>query len=363
MLSLIHIKEALRIFRRHLAVKRNGFRQYKGNVRQILKQCVDSSYSIKKGFFQVSNGHFSEFYTRDFGWCTASLLKLGYKKQVISTLRYALSIFKKYNKVTVAISPDGRPFDFPCYAVDSLPYLIHSLTLANTPLLVNEYKSFLNSQISLFFTQVIDKKTGIVRKDKYFSSMKDHSVRYSSCYDNCMVAMLKDDISKLNLNNPLNQYNYKKLIMDNFWTGSYFLDDLSGAKYVSGDSNIFPFLTGTIKDKSIMKKAFRAMEEHKLTEPFPLKYTAKKTRLNFMRFLLPNYELDSIWMHMGPLYLMLLKSIDEKKFQHYLNKYLNQVAKYKNFFELYHPDGTPYHAWCYSADESMLWAANVLVLL
>ena len=58
-------------------------KEYKGSYQEISKKIIKSCYDAKKGYFRVSSGHFTCFYARDFGWCAESLIKLGYKKEVI----------------------------------------------------------------------------------------------------------------------------------------------------------------------------------------------------------------------------------------------------------------------------------------
>ena len=350
------------MFKRHRYVKKHGFKTYKGTPKQILKNIINNCYN--NTFFQTSNGHFCQFYTRDFGWCTESLLKLGYKKQVTSTLQYALETFQKHNKITVAITPDNIPFNFPNEAIDSLPWLIHSLRLLNNKQLIDKHKHFLIQQIN-HFTSYLD-KDGLVRRDKHFSSMKDYAKRISSCYDNCMVSQLQQDLTTLKLPNPLKKYNYKKLILHHFWTGSHFKDDLSDNPEVSGDANIFPFLTNTIKDKTILKKAIKAIESHNLTSPFPLKYSSdykKEHKLIWLELFAGDYERDAIWLHMGPLYLKLLKTTNKKEYKHHLNTYLSLIKKHKTFLEVFDRHGHPFSTKFYTTDEGMLWSANLMTLL
>src|SRR3989338_3853604 len=135
--------------------------KYTGNADQICKQIVKDCWNGR--YFQTSPSNFPQFWTRDFGWCTHSLLQLKYGAEVQQTLRYALNRFKKYKKITTTITPLGKPFDFPTPAVDSLPWLIHSLRLAKFP--YHSYKPFLNWEIQKFFTRFIDLKTGLVKPD------------------------------------------------------------------------------------------------------------------------------------------------------------------------------------------------------
>ena len=188
MYNLDHLRLALRVFSRAIYVKKKGFKKYNGNAEEICKQVVKECWNGK--YFQASNGHFKDFWMRDFGFCVGSLLKLGYKKEVEVTLQYALDIFSRSDRITTTISPKGVPCDFPYYAPDSLGYLIRSLRISKSFDLIKKYKKFLNNEIKKYYELVLDSKTGLVRKDRTYSSMKDFSIRKSSCYDNCVSAMI-----------------------------------------------------------------------------------------------------------------------------------------------------------------------------
>ncbi len=359
-----HISEAWRIFKRSRYVKKHGVKKYKGNAKKICKQIVKDCWNGK--YFQVSAGHFSEFYIRDFGWCVDSLLKLGYDKKVKKTLAFVMSVYSKQGLKTT-ITPSGKSIDIFNYAPDSLAFLVRILRVAKAKDLIKKYKSFLIKETNKFHNLVIDKKIGLVKENKKFSSMKDEAKRKSSCYDNIMAAMLSDELDKLKLYNPLKKYDFKKLIKHMFWNGKYFIDDLRGNKeIVAGDANIFPFWSKVFTDAEMLKKAVSKIQEARLDEHFPLKYTnkedSKKVKMNFAEKFVPNYERDSIWMHMGPLYVQMIKRIDKKKAKEYKNKYKEMIEKHHNFLEIFDRNGNPYKSRFYYTDESMLWAANYLVL-
>ena len=355
--------EGIRLFLRSLRVRFSGFRKYQGNAGEICRKIVKDCWNGR--YFQASAGHFSEFYTRDFGWCVDSLLELGYRNEVLKTLEYALGIFSRNGQITTAISPSGRVFDFPTYSPDSLAFLMHSLAAAKAKSLVSKYKDFLNREIMRFYKKAIDPDTGLV-KPSHFSSMKDHAIRKSSCYDNAMAAMLCSALKKhRELHNPLKDYNFRKIIKQNFWTGSYFLDDLSGEKAVTGDANLFPFWTGVFDDIGMMREAFSRVQEEGLDKPCPLKYSKKGIRQRFIlvsRIFARNYEKDTVWMHMGPLYAKMMKRVDSKKAKSYAGKYKSLIEKYRTFPEVLDKKGKPYSTPFYYCDEAMLWAANYLTL-
>ncbi len=361
MASLLdYLTQGPRIFLSSLKTKLSP-KKYSGTAKEICQQIVKDCW--KGHYFQTSTQNFPHFWTRDFGWCTSSLLKLGYQKEVQHTLRFALNSFSQHGKVTTAITPKGKPFDFPTMAVDSLPWLIHSIKLSKLPYLA--YHDFLNQEIAIFHKKVINPVTGLVRPDIYFSSMKDLSKRKSSCYDNCMAAMLAQDLKSMKLNNPLGKIDYPALIKSHFWNGKYFFDDLQQQDYVAGDANLFPFVLGIISDKEMMISAIKAIRAEKLDEPLPLRYTAFRRGIPFVwqeKVFLRNYEGNTCWTHMGLLYVKLVQQIDPALGEEYKKKYTEAIEKYQGFVEVYTPDGKPYSSWYYAADRSMLWAGNYLML-
>ena len=81
-------------------------KKYVGTANDICKQVVEDCWNGT--FFMTSPNNFPQFWTRDFGWCVQSLLKLKYDQEVQATLRYALNRFKKYNALFHRFKP--RPF-------------------------------------------------------------------------------------------------------------------------------------------------------------------------------------------------------------------------------------------------------------
>jgi hypothetical protein len=334
-------------------------KKYEGNAEKICRAVIKDCWNGR--YFQASTTNFSQFWTRDFGFCTKSLLKLGYREEVQQTLRYAINRFQKAKKITATITPRGRAYDMPTMAVDSLPWLIHSINIAKFS--YHAHKNFLNKEIHRFFEKVIDPKTGLVRST-HFSSMKDFSVRKSACYDNCMVALLAKDLKMLKLHNPFSTYAYPQLIKKYFWQGNYFFDDMERKEYVAGDANIFPFVFGLIADKDMMNKAVHALQDAKLDQPFPLKYTQSRKPVNWVwqEIFMRNYESDALWMHMGPLYVKFLQQVDREKATETKQKYTELIEKHKNFLEVFTSAGKPYGNFWFYCDEGMLWACNYLTL-
>ena len=364
MLKPIHLRAGLHMFKESFLVRFRGIKKYAGDAKQICESVVKDCYNGK--YFQVNGDNYNFFWARDFGISIESLLKLGYKKEVLSTLGYALDVFSKNDKITTAIYSNNKPFNFPdVYSPDSVALLFRSLRVAGANKLIKKYKGFLNREVLKFYNTVLDKETGLVKRKTHFSGMRDYAIRDSSCYDNVMMAVIADEVKRLKLDNPFKKYNFKEIIKNNFWTGSYFLDDLSGSKHITGDANVFPFWLEIFDDKKMVKSAINSTLEVGLDKPLPLKYMSGKAREKMIpiEWFVPNWERDCIWFMIGPLYMQLIDKIDKQKAREYIAGYKETIERYGNYLELYKPNGKPYKSLFYHAGRGMLWAANYLSLL
>lgn len=353
------------MFRRARNVGKKGIRKYSGSPESVAKQIIDSCWNKEKKYFQVSSGHFSEFYCRDFGMCAEALVKLGYRKKVIHTLDYALSCFRKHGRITTSVSPRGACFDFPCYGADSLPFIIHAIRVSGANKILMKYRGFLESEIMFYDGEVVDRKTCLVRLDRNFSSMKDQARRSSSCYSNCMLFMLAEDLASVGFCCPFNASATRKSLLANFWNGNYFHDDAEFSKVVTGDANTFPFWCGVTDQKQVFDRCMASMERAGLTDPFPLKYTSKRGRISRMHFsdmFSGGYERDTVWMHLGLCFLDVVKRYDRKRFRAYVRQYGGLIRRHRNFLEVYDRRGEPFHNAFYYSDESMLWVSKWLFL-
>lgn len=364
MLTLRHVAEGVRYGAHSLKRKLFGPRRYAGAAKDICASIVEACWNGR--YFRNSAGHYGEFWCRDFGFTVDSLLKLGYRKQVLQTLDYALGRFAAHGRIETTISQSGSPFSFPdIYAPDSLAFLIHALRAAKATELVREHRAFLEHELRRFVREAMDTRTGLIRRRTHLSGMRDYAIRDSSCYDNVMAAFLSAEADWLRLQNPLRRFRLAKNVVKRFWNGSYFLDDLSGATHVTGDANLFPFWTGVVGSRKMLGSVMRALDHAGLTEPFPLRYAPSnvKERMIPIAFLVPHWENDAVWTHIGLLYLHVIKEAAPAAYERHLRSYVRVLERDKTLFELYTPCGRPYASWWYMADEAMLWAANLQVLL
>jgi len=336
------------------------YKKYDGDYQEICEKIIQNCWNGR--YFQTSSTGFSEFWVRDFAYCAESLVSLGYQKEVRKTLVYALDRFQEFGEIRTKISRNGQPVDIFDIAPDSLALLLLSLIRTKNEDLANKYHTFLNSEIGRYFERIVDKSSGLV-KGGYFSSVKDHSIRHSSTYDNAMIAYLAVNLDRLKLDNPFAKYDCVKKMREVFWTGSAFRDSLENND-VTGDANIFPFWLELFDEEKMMQKAFSSMDSIGLTDPFPLKYSSHRRGpfVRLINFFTPNYQGDTIWLQNGLIYLGLLAKTNEKKFQKYFGIYKGLIEHNKNFIEVFHSNGTIYKTFFYKADESLLWCSMFLGL-
>ncbi len=347
---------ALQIFLRSLRVRTTGFKKYSGDAESICEQVIADCWN--ETYFQASTGHFTQFWTRDFGMQARALMQLGWKDEVRETLVHVLEVFSRANKICTTVR-GTNVFDFPTYAPDSLALLLHSLRIAKSKSLAQQHRAFLEQQISFFIKHVIHPSTQLVHHEKHFSSMKDHSLRCSSAYDNCMAWLVTEEAKKLGLDCA---YAFpKKKFLHLFWNQTYFLDD-SNTKTVAGDANVFPFWTGMISDKKLLSATLTKIKTAGLDRPLPLKYTAAQPshKKIWQSMLAPNYEGTTVWTLLGGCYLTVLKQVENKAMQEAQERMLQKIEEYKTVLEVFTPEGKPYKSLLYTCDEGMLWAANIL---
>jgi hypothetical protein len=366
-MGIIQAKEGLRFFRRARQVKKAGFRRYQGTAEEICRQVIDECYDQEKKYFRVSAGHFCEYYVRDFALCCEALLELGYAEEIESTLRYAMERFRNHGSITTAINPEGKPFDYYLPSgPESIGLFLYSINRTKNKDIADENRQFLQAQVDRVL-KMMDSKT-LLPTGRY-STIRDHAMRKSSCYDAVMIAVVAREAKELGLSFPYTEDLLTDRIIETYWNGTYFFQDLAKQDIVEGDANVFPFWTEIITSDEMLDQAMTAIRAAGLDLPFPLRYVSpadkkrEKTRLHFANMLAPDYETDSIWVHLGLAYLQVLADQNPALARKHLAKYTALIEQHRNFLEVYDATGTPLRRALYICDESMLWCANYLALM
>ncbi|MCF7861822.1 hypothetical protein K9M79_06270 [Candidatus Woesearchaeota archaeon] len=338
-----------------------GYTKYSGTAKDICRQIVEKCYNGR--YFQVSVGHFDHFYVRDFAYCCESLIKCGFKNKVRKTIDYSLREFEKFGRFTTTITKNG-PEDIFAPTPESLSLMLRSVNISGYELSEAQRK-FIENQAHEIYNCYYDKKNHLLRQNIWFSSIKDHAIRSSSTYNNSMLYLLADMMDTQNLKNPFDKEIIRKAILNHLHNGRFFFSDMSRKSDLSSDANIFPFWCGVIDGKKMFLEILKQFQAARLENPYPIKYTNKLTDKLALPYslLAPNYEGNTIWMHLGLVFIEVLHKYSSQEAKKYIKILTNLVDKHKNFLELYNPDGTVYHTLLYSSDESMLWASMLLQYL
>ncbi|HSU72863.1 MAG TPA: hypothetical protein VLJ21_03370 [Candidatus Binatia bacterium] len=348
--SFILLGQGIRYVFSSLRRKMVGTKRFSGSAKAICQQIVKACWNGR--YFENSLGNYREFWTRDFGFSVDALLALGYRKEVLQTLAYALEKFAKHGRIETTITPRGRPVSFPALpSPDSVALLLHSLKQAKATALVKNYKPFLEAELKRMSTLV---ERGLVREDVQLSGMRDYAIRHSSCYDNVMMLFMANLAHALHVRNAPAMD--RKRFLKTFWNGEYFRDDLQ-RNHFTADANLLPFWTGVV-DKKLFARVHPRLAI--LACPFPMKYTASEShkRMRLPELFVPNWEHDCIWSNLGMLTIATIAKFN-RSFARDVAKVLGKVVERdRTLYEVFTPDGKqPYRSWAYFADEGMLWAA------
>lgn len=350
-------KEGVRILKHSIACRRHGPRRYKGDAQKICKQIVDNCWNGT--IFRTSLNNYPIFYARDFGMCVDSLLQIGYKEEVKKTLYHCMEAYANAGKITQQIN--GEPFSFPnCEQPDAYAFLLHALQALNDKKLIKKYETFLKEQLQAFLLRVENADGSI--KNIRMAGMRDHAIRQASCYDATMVAAVHTYGYRLKLL-PEPKHNYQKLLEQMYWTGTYFKDDINNGG-ATGDANVVPFWFDIV-DRKLWKTTLQTMRQRKLDKPLPLRYEPhvnKEREMIWVDALTDGWEHDTVWLHLGNLFLQVVARHDKKLAMKYLEQHRKLIEKLHHYPEVLTKEGKPHSSWFFHSDDSMLWAANYLAL-
>lgn len=342
-----------------------GWKRYPGSAEAVCEAVIDDCWTGE--FFAGSAGHFSQFWTRDLAMCTPALCALGFRERVVRSWAWALERFDRAGRITTTIFAGRFPRDVYAYGCDSLPFLLFGLKAAGAEQLVHRYRALISREVARYYNRVCDPQLGMARTDGYFSGPRDCMTGRSTTFANTCVAALSrllDDYP--GLANPFRDLNVPRAMLKQLWMGDYFRDSLC-RDLPSGDGNIWPFFFDVFTDPEMKRRAFATLEARGFTSPVPLRYFERRlpeSELPVPRMFTPNYQGDPSWSQLGPVYLGLLKTVDEPLMQRHRAAVAALIERDGNYLEVYTTQGKPYRGRgpFYYADEGMIWASMFLAL-
>lgn len=366
MIPFEQFREGLRIGLRGISSHWTKPIRFDGDAMAICRQIVEQCWDAKNGYFRTSFYNYPEFYARDFGMCVDALVKLGYREQVIKTLQYALRAYKEHGYVTQIITPRHHPIHFlGLESPDALAFLLHALQSADSGKLIEEYCDLLAREIKRICAKLI-REDGLIKRELYLSGMRDYAIRQSSCYDNTMIAAIKNSADALGISHPLGNVDYPTLLLEHFWTGAYFQDDLENDA-MTGDANVAPLWFRIFlreQEGTLLDQILPSIRVHQLDVPVVLRFehhAPSHVRMHWLDWFV-SWQHDTAWLHLGNMFLQVLARHDKALAQRYLVGHTALIEREHCYPELVRPDGKPFRTFFFSADGTMLWAANYLAL-
>jgi len=275
-----------------------------------------------------------------------------------------LDAWQAKGRVTTTIFPGRRPRDVWTFGVDSLPLLLATLRVARADDLVTRHAGWLRPEIERFAAEVLDRRTGLVRDDRPFSTHRDTVRTRSNAYANAMVVLLDRHLRETGwFASPIPAGAADRFV-DAFWRADRFVDRADGNE-VTGDATVAPFFFGVVSDGIGLGHALRAAADAGLVDSLPLRYVSRRqpaTEDPAQRLLVPDYQGTAIWTSLGAMYLCLLQRTSPEVAGPLVDAYAACIERDGTVWEVY--DGQagsrrPYRGrlGIFVSDESMLWAA------
>lgn len=331
--------------------------RFDGNAQEICEQVVTRLWT--GDFYKTSLGHFDFFWMRDFGTVAESLTRIGQGDRVRHTLKWALQNWRRSASITTCVDKYGNCFNAPMHAVDTLPWLLHSLVVSEYELNKAERK-FLEKQLRKYCKKYLD-TTGHVRPIK-FAEQRDAVVYDRSAYAVSLVGRMAWCVKQLELEEfPFPVQKYQEELITNYWNGQYFNADRITDAF-SAECALFPFFLGVIEDEALAGATFDYITDNNYDDPFPMIYTKQPGAFRYHWWMtapfMPQYEGDTLWSWHGMFYLHSLRRFGRSEFEHQRERFAKgMIEKHKTFPEMLNKDGSWYYAPVYRGDPGMVWAA------
>ena len=347
-----------------------GHTRHPGDAAAIVRACIEACWNGRT--FTASPGHFDRFWTRDLGFSTPALVRLGERDRVHASLARALEVWaRRGSHVTTTINYGDRPADVFEYGVDSLPLLLAALRAADGVDLVERHRNWLAGEVRWFAERVVDPATGLVRADRTYSAHRDTVVNRSTAYGNTMVALLAKTLAETGwLESPVERHfngDHGRLLREHFWAGDRFRDNV-GNDIVSGEANVWPFYAGVVTNQEMLRSSLAYLDANGFADPYPLRYETVRRpgrEVWLTRHVLPNYQGTTVWTSLGAMYIQLLRWIDPAAAEREIERYRGWIERDGTYWEVLDGRGRPWISprRLFIGEESMLWSAIFLDLL
>lgn len=331
--------------------------RFEGNAEEICVQITERCWN--GSYYKTSLGHFEQFFVRDFGTVVESLCRTGYRTNALHTIKWALTYYRRSAKITTCIDKYGGCFDAPMHAIDSLPWLLHSIVVSGYKLNKAE-RAFIEKQLKKYCHKYLD-TTGHVRPIR-FAEQRDAVVYDRSAYAVSLVGRMSWCVEQLDLQGfPFKLQKYQEELITRYWNGQYFNADRTTDAF-SAECALFPFFLGIIEDEALAGSTFDYITDNKYDQPFPMIYTKQPHAFTYHWWMtapfMPEYEGHTLWSWHGMFYLHSLRRFNRPEFHAQRERFAKgMIEQHGTLPEMLNADGSWYYAPIYRGDPGMVWAA------
>ena len=266
------------------------------------------------------------FWTRDLGFSTPSLVRLGEGARVRASLAYARRVDARRSHVTTTINYGERPADVFEYGVDSLPLLLAALRASDADDLLERHRDWLGAEVAWFARRVVDPgpassgRTAPTARTATPSST-EHRLRQ---HDGRAAREdpRRDALAAVTVRAPLR--GRLRPAPARTLLGRRSFRDALGDHTVSGEANVWPFYAGVVGDDRLLASALRFLAATGFCDPYPLRYETIRRpgrEVWFTRHVLPDYQGTTVWTSLGAIYLQLLRNVDPASARNEIDRY------------------------------------------
>jgi hypothetical protein len=179
-------------------------------------------------------------------------------------------LYQKYGEVTTTIFLQKHPVKVDHFSSDSLPFLLYSLNRLAVDDEIQRRKELLDSAIRAYRKEIF-LAYGAVDTRPGHSAAKDTMLFSATCSTHTMAGWCQRLLEESpHLEAMAGLCDMKQLILDRFWRGDHFINDVHSEPAIcSADANFWPYWCGLFDDEDMLRKSVARARTEGLASPFP----------------------------------------------------------------------------------------------
>lgn len=359
--------------------------------------------------YVITGAHYSDLYVRNLGIFFNELVTPGItpstedlqnrQRIALQTVSLDLAFLRANKKLVTTVVPLGGThftgvniYAEPSDALHAILFTLRQLreypaTRPAAEKLLQENRAQLQAELQRYISFAVDPQTQVVRKDVVLSGARDGVKREAAFFDTVIAwktVVLAQELDVLDAavwpdayRSLLDTNRWKETILTTYWQNDtgFFANDLNGSGEFGGDS-LVAFSTGFLDtkkpaDAEKLAKITHHIQNEKLDQPFPLRYSRSNTQNDMhlaVKLFAPGYMGEGIWSHWGMEYIKALIALSETELplrceyrqqaKKFLDLYAKNIETSGGYPELYGKDGKPFKTPAVRAVLHSGWVVN-----